>query len=182
MLSLRPRMVFHSLAEAAPALLAHEGLRAVLLDVDNTLIPYGTHLVHPDALEAVKVLNEHFMVILISNNREKRVSGLAEELGVEYVANAMKPFPWGVRLAIEMAKARPDEVAMIGDQLFTDILGANWAGCLSVLTNPQGEKDFPLTKIMRMMEFFALRLLRISRKGIREEHDQRKLAGVNSGQ
>lgn len=171
LLSLRPNLVFHSLAEATPVLLEMANLKAILLDVDNTLIPYGTEEVHPEALRAVKLLGQKMPVILISNNRVGRISPLADELGVQFIANAMKPFPWGVRRAVKMVGVRPEDAAMIGDQLFTDILGANSAGCLSVLTNPQGEKDFPLTKIMRLMELFALRFLGISRLRVRQQFD-----------
>ncbi len=161
---LRPNHTFQSLADAVPTLLAQDHLRGVLVDLDNTLVPYGQDEIPDATREAVEKLRRHLDVVLISNNRNHRVQQAAGRLEVAFVGNAMKPFPWGFRAALKLLNRPAGEVAMVGDQLMTDVLGANAVGMVSVLVNPQAVKDFPATKIFRAMEAVFLRLLGLSRK------------------
>ncbi len=160
---LRPQFVFHSLADATPTLLALPQLKTVLLDVDNTLVHYHGNVLIPEAEAAVKDLQRRLHVVLISNNQTARVSAIAQALGVASVPNAMKPFSYGIRKALRETGASPQEAAMVGDQIFTDILGANRAGLVSVLTDPATAMDFPLTKIMRAMERLAMGAMGLKR-------------------
>jgi HAD superfamily phosphatase (TIGR01668 family) len=163
---LRPQLAFPTVAEATHALLERPGLKGVLLDVDNTIVNYGTMQATPEAVLAIAALRERYAVALISNNRPHKVKTLAAELDLPFVADACKPFPWRIRQLLRSIDVAPNEAAMVGDQIFTDILGANRAGVLSVLTNPLTEKDFPATRIIRATEKMVLRLMGFQRPAL----------------
>lgn len=113
------------------------GVKALLLDVDNTLTTHDA----PDLTDAVKAWlaqmgESGFSLIIVSNNRAERVAPFAEKIGLSYYAHARKPLPFGFRAAAKQAGACRKECVVIGDQLFTDMLGANLAGIPSILLEP----------------------------------------------
>lgn len=113
------------------------GAEAVLLDVDNTLTTHDA----PDLTEAVKAwLREMecsgFSLIIVSNNSAERVAPFADRIGLSYYAHARKPLPFGFRAAAKQAGCDSKACVVIGDQLFTDMLGANLAGMKSILLEP----------------------------------------------
>ena len=111
--------------------------KAVLLDVDNTLTTHDT----PDLTDEVKSwLAERqadgFVLLIVSNNREERVAPFAEKIGLPFYAHARKPLPFGFRAAARQAGVHRKQCVVIGDQIFTDMLGANLAGISSILLEP----------------------------------------------
>ena len=112
-------------------------VKALLLDVDNTLTTHDA----PDLTDEVKSwLAERqadgFVLLIVSNNREERVAPFAEKIGLPYYAHARKPLPFGFRAAAKQAGVHRKQCVVIGDQIFTDMLGANLAGIPSVLLEP----------------------------------------------
>ena len=113
------------------------GVEAVLLDVDNTLTTHDA----PDLTDAVKawleqMQSEGFKLIIVSNNRGERVAPFANKIGLAYYANARKPLPFGFSAAAKQVACERKHCLVIGDQIFTDMLGANLAGMKSVLLEP----------------------------------------------
>lgn len=113
------------------------GVKALLLDVDNTLTTHDA----PDLTDGVKtwlaeVQTAGFSLIIVSNNRAERVAPFAEKIGLPYYAHARKPLPFGFRAAAKQAGVYRKRCVVIGDQLFTDMLGANLAGMRSILLEP----------------------------------------------
>lgn len=113
------------------------GAETVLLDVDNTLTTHDA----PDLTDAVKMWlaqmqAEGFRLIIVSNNHAERVAPFAEKIGLPYYAHARKPLPFGFAAAAKQMKCERKQCVVIGDQLFTDMLGANLAGMPSVLLEP----------------------------------------------
>lgn len=112
-------------------------VKALLLDVDNTLTTHDA----PDLTDAVKAWlaqmgESGFSLIIVSNNRAERVAPFAEKIGLSYYAHARKPLPFGFRAAAKQVGVCRKECVVIGDQLFTDMLGANLAGIPSILLEP----------------------------------------------
>lgn len=138
--------------------LAASGVRAILLDLDNTLLPRDTNVV-PDELKAwAHALHDrHFAVVLVSNNWHERVHHVASELGFDLVDKAIKPLPFAFMAALRRAKARPREAVMIGDQIFTDILGGRLLGMRTILVAPLSKTDLPHTLLLRRLEALVLR-------------------------
>ena len=134
-----------------------DGIHVLLLDLDNTLLPRDTNVV-PDELKAwaADLRARAFTVWLISNNWHERVQRTADELGFQLIDKALKPLPFGFRKALERSAARRDEAAVIGDQVFTDILGGNLLGIRTLLVLPLSDTDLPHTLILRKLEHLVL--------------------------
>lgn len=134
--------------------LRREGVRLLLFDVDNTLETYNTALPSRETRGWIRQLKKQgFQVMLVSNGKEKRVERFAGALGVSYIYRALKPLPMGIRRALDKAGCRPMQAALVGDQIFTDVLGANWAGVHAVLTKPLSTVDDEwITRIKRGLE------------------------------
>ena len=133
-----PRGVYPSVTRLDPRALAAKGIRLVLADLDNTLAPYKIPL--PSAEVAAwkqELEGAGIRLFLLSNSRRPdRVRNFAQALGVPYQGRSGKPMRTGYLLAMERMGCTPGETAMVGDQIFTDILGANRAGVVPLLVEP----------------------------------------------
>lgn len=129
------------------------GIRGVLLDLDNTILPRDTGEIPDTARAFAKGLADHgIRVCLVSNNWHHRVSSVADELGFALVSKALKPLPFAFRRGMRLIGTAPSETATIGDQVFTDVLGGNLAGTLTVLVDPLSRADLPHTLLLRLFE------------------------------
>ena len=113
------------------------GATCILLDVDNTLTTHDA----PDLTDGVKawlaaMRSAGFSLIIVSNNKAVRVAPFADKIGLPFYALAHKPLPTGFRAAAKQLGCLPAGCVVIGDQIFTDILGANLAGMKSILLEP----------------------------------------------
>ena len=113
-----------------------DGKRVILFDIDNTMVPHGASA-DERSLTLIRSLKEKgFRLCAVSNNREPRVKNFCDAAGVDYVYSAGKPEKRGYLKAIEWLGAAAGEAVFFGDQIFTDILGANRAGIFSILVRP----------------------------------------------
>jgi len=141
--------------EITPAWLAERGLRGVIADLDNTLVPYGVEPPPPPDLAAWKrALDEAGVgLAIVSNARPGRTRRWSAALGVRGRALAGKPLPFAIRAAARELGLPPEQVAVVGDQLFTDVLGANLAGGYAVLVEPiEPGRGLPHTRWVRGLE------------------------------
>lgn len=132
-----PTIYRRRITDVTVADLRRLGVDAVMLDVDNTLTTHDS----PDLTDEVKawlalMQAEGFGLIVVSNNRAERVAPFAEKIGLSYYAHARKPLPFGFRAAAKQMGCDRKKCVVIGDQIFTDILGANLAEMKSVLLEP----------------------------------------------
>jgi HAD superfamily phosphatase (TIGR01668 family) len=135
-----------------------EGVNALLVDLDNTLLPRDTPVFSREALDfADRVRATGMRACLVSNNWHARVHGAAEELGFELVPRALKPLPFAFRKALRLLGVEAGEAAVIGDQLFTDILGGNLIGARTILVCPLSATDLPHTLLLRSLEAGVLK-------------------------
>ena len=120
-----------------PDRLTARGVRFLFLDVDNTLMPYGDNASPPALLHWVKTMKEGGLeLFILSNNRGDRPAIFAKALGLDFVGHAKKPNP---KILLEVCRERgleSGECALIGDQIYTDVLCAKRAGMLAVLVHP----------------------------------------------
>lgn len=151
---LRPRAYFDSLTAIDPAELAQRGYRALLFDVDNTITPWNSPEVTPEVLAWFAALPRYQLAgCIISNNSAERLAPLAAKLGIDYLAKARKPLPFGCARAAAQLGAAKEQTLMLGDQLFTDVLGANLAGIDAVLLKPISlAREFRWTYVNRRLE------------------------------
>jgi uncharacterized protein len=162
---LTPNARLESAFEITPEWLMSHGLKGLALDIDNTLAP--THLSGNEQqirawLEPLRQAG--IPIRVVSNGHPKRILEFCtlfnlEHIGILGSSMAGKPIPSAFRRACQQLGLPPKEVAMVGDQIFTDTLGANIAGMYTVLVKPLSEKSMTHTKFVRKLEKLVLERL-----------------------
>ena len=148
-----PQYDFHRIEEIPTAFFAQKGIRALLLDVDNTLTGDNSQEVKPEVTAWLERQRQAGLrLFVISNNREARVAPFAGRLGLEYIADAAKPSKKVVLAKMKEFGVSPQQTALIGDQLFTDILCGNLCGCVTILVEPYAPEGYGLYRIKRPLE------------------------------
>ncbi len=151
--TLRPDGHATSLVAIASGRLWEGGMRGIVLDLDNTCCAYHEpELADGVAAWVASALERGFRIVLVSNNFNERVAAAGARLGVPIVPNALKPLPFGFLRALRLLGTPRRQTVVIGDQVFTDVLGAKLLGLRTVLTEPIVAHDFPLTRVLRMLE------------------------------
>lgn len=142
--------------------LKRAGIAAVLLDLDNTLVGWQRSDVPEEIRAWLRSLQDAGMKLcLVTNTRlGKRLQALSEELGIPYVRRSWKPRKRGFIEAMKKLRVDPSRTIMIGDQMFTDVLGGNRAGVYTVLVRPMARREFIGTKVSRAAENALLALFR----------------------
>lgn len=147
-----PDLVLRHVSDLCADTLHAWGVKAVLLDVDNTLTTHN----NPNPGDKIKawldeMKNAGFHLVILSNNYEKRVKPFAEKLALDYTAYALKPLGKGFRETAARLGVEAGEMVMIGDQIFTDVLGGNLFGARTVLVDPiepEGSAGFRLKRAL----------------------------------
>ena len=141
--------------------LLNRGIRCLLFDLDNTIVPVTLKKPNKKIKELFEDLKDKgFIVIIFSNSNKKRIRPFKNELEVDCCAKAQKPFKKKFLKVIKEFNVTVDEVAIIGDQILTDILGGNKVGITSILVNPVSTYDAFFTRINRKIESVILKRLR----------------------
>lgn len=137
--------------------LYEKGYRGIIYDLDNTLVPHGAPA-DERALELMDRLKSiGYAIFFLSNNRKERVEMFNEKIGALYLCKASKPNKRGYLKAAEMMNLDPSKILVVGDQIFTDIWGANMAGMRSCLVMPiDRSSDEIQIVIKRMLEKVVL--------------------------
>ena len=155
---LRPDLYVRALEEVDLDWLAERGVKGVLVDVDNTLVPWKSREVSEAKKEWIARAKERFGgVCLLSNTIfGKRLKYLGETLGLAYVSRwglGRKPSSGGLRAALAILGVEPSQAVMIGDQIFADVWAGKNGGVTTVLVDPEDpEKEFPSTRALRIFE------------------------------
>lgn len=154
----RPRQIVRRFDEINCEMLRERGLRAVMIDLDNTLVLWPSTEIHPEAKSWVQCLQMNgIQVCLVTNAlHTSRARPIADHLGMPWVKRALKPLGKGFRRGMALLGTTPQETAMVGDQMFTDIYGGNLQGLYTVLVHPLGEQDSVFTKVTRPLERWLL--------------------------
>lgn len=148
-----PNHYYRRVTDIDLAQLREDGVDTLLIDIDNTILPRDTGEMAQELSEwAGKLLGEGFKVCLVSNNWHAHVKRIADALGFCMVPRALKPLPIGFRQGMKLLGSRHSTTAVIGDQMFTDILGGNLLGLTTVLVSPLSESDLPHTLFLRRLE------------------------------
>ena len=162
-----PNLAIKSVLELRPERLAELGLDALLLDVDCTLKEYRAETVSGEVRQWLNELRAAGVgLCLVSNGLGRRIGHLAESLDLPYIAGACKPLPFGCRWAVRKMGFDRGRTAMVGDQLFADILAARLAGIFSILVEPISPEQEPwFTRMKRPLERRLLKSSKTPRCG-----------------
>jgi HAD superfamily phosphatase (TIGR01668 family) len=162
--SLLPGLMAQRVTDLSPEMLKNQGIQLLMLDFDNTLIPYTTDIPTDAVLQWLQTVQESgIRVCIVSNSKKPRVRVFCEKYGLPCVTHAKKPFSRGIRQCMERFEVPPSACALVGDQIYTDTLGANCAGIRSILVKAIHNHTFWL-KLRHVAEkpfIFAARKRRI---------------------
>lgn len=155
---LKPDLIAKDIHTIDFAKLKSQGIKALLIDIDDTLIPRTVNDIAPQVFEWVVARKEEgFKLCLTSNSRHPlRVKYFGEALGIPFVSLGFKPLPFAFQRSLQILNAKPEEAAMIGDQLFMDILGANLVNIYTIFVKYATPETFFLRQWMRWAEEWVL--------------------------
>lgn len=157
---MRPWMEFERAEDVPYELIASEGMRAVLFDLENTLVPPGGP-VTDEAREVVRTVREAGLAVgVVTNASAGWVPRALGAEGVAFVAPAGKPGPDGFLEGCRLLDVSPDEAVYVGDQMITDVLGAQRAGLRAILVRPRYTKEFWSSRFQRVVARAVLKLTR----------------------
>jgi uncharacterized protein len=162
---LQPDLVLDgSVLSLSPDLLAHHGIKGVILDVDDTLVPLRQAETNPDLARWMEQIKAVASVWLVSNNiNAPRINRIASLLDVPYMTSAGKPSGRKLKLALEAMDLPMHQVAMVGDRLFTDVLAGNRVGLFTILVNPMpGTNQVANTSPLRTIEVLISQYLGVT--------------------
>lgn len=133
--SLLPKRMTKALTDVTPEQLRRRNIRLLMLDFDNTIVPYTTDVPTQAMEHWLKNMNtqEDIQVCIVSNSHNDRVPAFCEKYGLDCITHAKKPFSRGIRQCLEKYGIPAGQAALVGDQIYTDTLGANCVGVTSIL-------------------------------------------------
>ncbi|MBR4509250.1 MAG: YqeG family HAD IIIA-type phosphatase [Ruminococcus sp.] len=144
---------FNSVTDISPEMLARLGIRGLILDIDNTLARHNDPQPADGVVEWLETMKEcGIRMIIVSNNFYLRVKLFAELVGLEYVCDSKKPFKKGYRIAAMRMGLPKHALAAVGDQLLTDVLGANLFKIKMLYTLPLGNRNSRMFRIRSVIE------------------------------
>ncbi|MDD4600422.1 hypothetical protein SDC9_05982 [bioreactor metagenome] len=156
-----PNLVVKSLSDINIGDIKERKIRGFIFDLDNTIISWDSPTMQPEIIDWIHYLiNEGYKVCLLSNNMAARVSDIASKFDIPFVSRAYKPAKAGFRRAANLMKLNSNEIAVVGDQLFTDVLGGNRLGMYTIWVSPLSSREFIGTKITRKLEKITVRILK----------------------
>lgn len=164
--SLLPKYLTDSVTDLTPQFLTQRRIRLLMLDFDNTLVPYTRDVPTQeirDWLEGMK--RSDIQVCIVSNSHRQRVPDFCREYGLDCITYARKPFPKGIRQCLERYRIPASQAALVGDQIYTDTLGANGTGVTPILVRAIDNHTFWLKArhVLELPFIFAARNRRIDK-------------------
>mgnify|MGYP001132778521 FL=1 len=155
---LYPDSYYKSIFEVKIEDLKDLDIKGVIIDIDNTIVPWKDKKLSNEVFNWFnKLIEEGFRLCLISNGMSKRVEYFSNQLDIPAIGTAVKPRKKAFRQALKILGLRKEKVAVIGDQVFTDVLGGNRMGFTTILVDPLKEEEFITTKIMRLLEKLVIK-------------------------
>lgn len=150
----KPTFQADSLDSIPVEVLKRDGIRGLIIDLDNTMTPWNDLEVGPKVVKWFEKLKAAgIQACVVSNNKRKqRVAVVADRLGIPFVFRATKPRRRAFQAGMDILGTGMSDTAVIGDQLFTDILGGNRMGLYTILVLPINDREFIGTRIMRRAE------------------------------
>ena len=154
---LRPDLFVDSIKDIPLEKLQQQGIKGFVIDLDNTITAWNSYEVAEEVMDwVIKAKSMGLALCIASNNHEKRVMKVAKILDLPFLSNAGKPRRKAFKKVLSISDIKADELAVIGDQIFTDVLGGNRMELYTILVVPISSSEFFGTRIMRRMERFVI--------------------------
>lgn len=155
---LYPKLYCKRVTDITVEFLKENNLKALILDVDNTLIDFDRNLLEGIEEWQKNMHENHIKCIILSNSNQKaKIEKIANTLNIPYIKLGAKPLKIGFKKALKKLDLPTENIAVVGDQIFTDVWGANRCKMFSILVEPIAEKDYLITKVKRPLENFVIK-------------------------
>ena len=152
MLNLKPDFYFDKITDITADFLREKNIKAVVLDVDNTLTLHGSREVAEGVAEWLKKTKENgIKLIILSNNSYERIKPFADKIGVDFLTGT-KPKKSDYQRVLRRLNLPAESCAGVGDQIFTDVWGANASNLISILTKPLSDEEPKFIRFKRILE------------------------------
>lgn len=153
-----PKMYLENILEIKYEMLEANAIKGIILDMDNTLIDFNVNILNGTKQWVQDLKEKGIKLIIVSNsNKTEKLKKTSSELKIDYIKFGMKPLKKGLKKAQKILQLKPENIAVVGDQVFTDVWGANRCKMFSILVKPLDEKDILLTIIKRPLENYILK-------------------------
>ncbi len=147
-----PNMYKKSIFEINYKKLKQQNIKVLLFDFDNTIIEKGNNIVNKKTITLFNKLKKDFLIYVVSNSlNTNKLNIVCKKLEIPYIGDSRKPFKKGYK-SLSFKHIKNNQIAMIGDQLMTDVWGANRMGYISVLIDPMTNNELIWTKLTRVLE------------------------------
>lgn len=159
---LKPKIKLDRITDISLEILKKYNINSLILDVDNTLSTHHGHVLTDGLEEWLNLMRSNSIkLIVLSNSKESRVKPFAEKISLSYISLGLKPLPFGYVRALKALGSKIKETAIVGDQIFTDVLGGNTIGIKTILLTPILLESAPSFKFKRKIERIVFKLYKI---------------------
>ena len=165
----KPKMYYKSIFDINYNKLKEKNIKVLIFDLDNTIMTVDDNLPNEKVVELFKKLSNDFKVFIASNNLKERVRRIGDYLGVHAFYLVRKPSSKIKKLLLKKINVNMNEVAVIGDQIMTDINMGNRLDMYTILVDPMGTRDLKITFFNRLMEKIVLKRIKVKRGEYYEE-------------
>lgn len=146
-------LAFRKVSDISPEILKKLGIKGLILDVDNTLTTHDNPRPADGVLEWLDLMrNNNIQMMIVSNNHHPRVKPFADMLGLDFIPEGKKPLSKGFKEAVAKMGMKKNEIAVVGDQIYTDVLGANLMNLKMLYVVPIEKEKTAFFKFKRKME------------------------------
>ena len=141
--SLLPKLMTDELTDLTPELLRGRNIRLLMMDFDNTIVPYTTDVPTAEVSQWLEMMKaSDIKLCVVSNSKRERVKFFCAKYGIDCITHAKKPFSKGIRECLARYDLGASVCALVGDQIYTDTLGANGCGVFSILVKAIDNHNF----------------------------------------
>ena len=159
---LKPRIKLEKVTDITIDILNKYGIKALILDVDNTLSTHHGQVLTDGLSEWLDLMRQNdIKMTVLSNSNSKRLTPFAKKIGLDFISLGLKPLPFGYLRALKRLGTKKKETAIVGDQLFTDTMGGNFVGVITILLTPIKPESSLRFRMKRRVERFVIKKLKI---------------------
>ena len=158
----RPKIKLNKVTDISLDLLSKYNINSLILDVDNTLSTHHGQVLTDGLEDWLKLMKENGInLTVLSNSNSKRLEPFAKKIGLDYISLGLKPLPFGYIRALKRLNSNKNQTAIVGDQIFTDIVGGNVVGVNTILLTPIKPETSLRFRMKRKVEAFVIKKLNI---------------------
>ena len=158
----RPNIKLNKVTDISLEILSKYNIDSLILDVDNTLSTHHGQVLTDGLENWLTLMKENgIKLTVLSNSNSKRLEPFAQKIGLDYISLGLKPLPFGYLRALKRLKSNKKQTAIVGDQIFTDVMGGNFVGVNTILLTPIKPETSLRFRMKRKVEAFVIKKLNI---------------------